>query len=295
MKLEKKIGELLRERGQTLSVAESCTGGLLSHRITNVSGSSDYFQGGIVSYSIEAKARHLRIPIYFIKRYGAVSSQVARKMAEGVRKAFQTTYGLSTTGVAGPTGGTKRTPVGTVFIGFSDGKETLAKKENFRGSRREIKEQAVKSSLQFLHEQLVLRNAECGVRNAEEINRLVASRESRIFLIRKAPQGISGRKGRLGIFPASFNPPTMAHRALIREARKAGRSGGDPRSPGRRSNGQADERCEIRGSPANGENGFPRRSKDLHWPLKPWTLYWEAEAIAGVIPLSYGIHFYCWF
>src|SRR4030066_69767 len=116
----------------TLSGAESCTGGLVSNRITNVSGSSDYFEGGIVTYSNKAKAQHLGIPLKYIERYGAVSSQIAKKMAEGVRQAFHTTYGLSTTGVAGPTGGTKKTPVGTVFIGISVEKRTIVKKLKLR-------------------------------------------------------------------------------------------------------------------------------------------------------------------
>ena len=155
MKLEKRLGDLLREKGWTLAVAESCTGGLVSHRITNVSGSSDYFEGGVVSYSNRAKAVHLRIPPAFLDQHGAVSSQVAKKMAEGVRKTFRTTFGLSTTGVAGPTGGTKKTPVGLVFIGLSDGKRSRVKKEMFRGTRLEIKQQASQRCLELLHKHLL--------------------------------------------------------------------------------------------------------------------------------------------
>jgi len=155
VKLEKTIGNLLRKKGWTLSIAESCTGGLVCDRITNVSGSSDYFMGGMVTYSNESKAEHLEIPLDYIKRYGAVSSQVARKMAQGVRKAFHTTFGLSTTGVAGPTGGTKRSPIGRVFIGLADGQRTWVKKEDFRGSRREIKKKATESALQFFYERLI--------------------------------------------------------------------------------------------------------------------------------------------
>jgi nicotinamide-nucleotide amidase len=151
MKLEKTIGNLLREKGWTLSTAESCTGGLISDRITNVSGSSDYFMGGMVTYSNESKAEHLGIPAAIIKRYGAASSQVARKMAQGVRKAFNTTFGLSTTGVAGPTGGTKRAPVGRVFIAISDGKRDFVKKLDLKGTRREIKEQATNKCLEFYY------------------------------------------------------------------------------------------------------------------------------------------------
>jgi nicotinamide-nucleotide amidase len=151
MKLEKVIGEYLREMGWTLSIAESCTGGLICDRITDVSGSSDYFEGGMVTYSNESKARHLVIPLDYIKRYGAVSPQVARKMAQGVRKAFDTTFGLSTTGVAGPTGGTKRAPVGRVFIAISDGKRDFVKKLDLKGTRREIKKQATKKCLDFFY------------------------------------------------------------------------------------------------------------------------------------------------
>ncbi len=155
MQLEKTIGNCLREEGWTLSIAESCTGGLICDRITDVSGSSDYFEGGMVTYSNESKAKYLGIPLDYIKRYGAVSPQVARKMAQGVRKAFNTTFGLSATGVAGPTGGTKRSPIGRVFIGFANGRRTWVRRENLKGSRREIKRKAAERSLEFLYEILV--------------------------------------------------------------------------------------------------------------------------------------------
>jgi nicotinamide-nucleotide amidase len=158
MKLEKTIGDHLRERGWTLSIAESCTGGLICDRITNVPGSSDYFMGGMVNYSNESKAEHLGVPLVEIRKYGAVSSRVAGKMAQGVRKTFGTTFGLSTTGVAGPTGGTKRSPIGRVFIGLADGQRTWVKKEDFRGSRREIKKKATESALQFFYERLIQRD-----------------------------------------------------------------------------------------------------------------------------------------
>ena len=153
--LEKTIGDHLRKKRWTLSIAESCTGGLICDRITNVPGSSDYFEGGMVNYSNESKARHLVIPLDYIKRYGAVSPQVARKMAQGVRKAFDTTFGLSTTGVAGPTGGTKRAPIGRVFIGLTNGRKTWVRKEDLKGSRREIKEKATEKALQFFYEILI--------------------------------------------------------------------------------------------------------------------------------------------
>ena len=150
--LEKIIGDYLRKRGWTLSIAESCTGGLINDRITDIPGSSDYFMGGMVTYSNESKARHLGVPLDDIKKYGAVSPQVAKKMAQGVRKAFGTTFGLSTTGVAGPKGGTKRSPVGRVFIGVGAGRKTWVKRENLKGSRREIKKKASERALQFFFE-----------------------------------------------------------------------------------------------------------------------------------------------
>lgn len=155
MRLEKSIGDLLREKGWTLSIAESCTGGLVCDRITDVSGSSDYFMGGMVNYSNESKAKHLGIPLDYIRKHGAVSPQVAKKMAQGVRKTFDTTFGLSTTGVAGPTGGTKRSPVGRVFIGLAAGKKGSVKKLDLKGNRREIKRKATEKGLQFFYEKLI--------------------------------------------------------------------------------------------------------------------------------------------
>jgi len=165
--LEKTIGDHLRKKRWTVSVAESCTGGLICDRITDVSGSSDYFEGGMITYSNESKARHLVIPLDYIKRYGAVSPQVAKKMAQGVRKAFDTTFGLSTTGVAGPTGGTKRVPVGRVFIGLAIERTTWVWKEDLKGNRREIKEKAAEKALKFfyeilVHEYLVAKKADNG-------------------------------------------------------------------------------------------------------------------------------------
>jgi nicotinamide-nucleotide amidase len=149
MRLEKLIGDLLREKGWTLSIAESCTGGLVCDRITNVSGSSDYFEGGMVTYSNESKEKHLGIPLRYIERYGAVSPQVARRMAQGVRRTLSTKFGLSTTGVAGPTGGTKKSPVGRVFIGLAAGRKVWVRKLDLKGDRREIKEKATEKALQF--------------------------------------------------------------------------------------------------------------------------------------------------
>jgi len=153
--LEKTIGDLLRKKGWTLSVAESCTGGLICDLITNVSGSSDYFMGGMITYSNESKAKYLGVPLNDIKKYGAVSRPVAKKMAQGIRKGFNTTFGLSTTGVAGPTGGTKRSPVGRVFIGLANGSKKWVKKKDFKGNRRAVKKQAVEESLRLLYNCLI--------------------------------------------------------------------------------------------------------------------------------------------
>ncbi len=153
--LEKAIGDLLREKEWTLSIAESCTGGLICDRITDVSGSSDYFEGGMVTYSNKSKTELLGIPEAYIKRFGAVSPQVAKKMAQGVRKALGTTFGLSTTGIAGPTGGTQEKPVGLVYIGLAQSKRTWVMKLNLEGSRKEIKEKATEKALKFFYERLV--------------------------------------------------------------------------------------------------------------------------------------------
>jgi nicotinamide-nucleotide amidase len=117
--LEEIVVELLTKRNETVAVAESCTGGLLASTITNVSGSSAVFLEGSVTYSNEAKIRTLSVPPLLIQRLGAVSDKVAAAMAEGARTRSGATYALSTTGVAGPTGGTEEKPVGTVFIGFA--------------------------------------------------------------------------------------------------------------------------------------------------------------------------------
>ncbi|RPJ07626.1 MAG: nicotinamide-nucleotide amidohydrolase family protein, partial [Deltaproteobacteria bacterium] len=226
MEIEKAIGDLLRKNRMTLSAAESCTGGLVCDRITNVSGSSAYFEGGIVSYTIKAKAKHLGIPAKYIERYGVVSPQVAKRMAEGVRRAFRTTFGLSTTGVAGPAGGTRKTPVGTVFIALSDENGTRVEKLFLKGTRRKIKEAAAEKCLQLLYDRFVPVPGTQGAGSqraatgdiSNRIEELRQSKKSKIVLIRKTSQGILDGKERLGIFPASFNPPTLAHLALVKEA-----------------------------------------------------------------------------
>ena len=126
--LEVVIGNLLREKNLTLSIAESCTGGYVSHLITSVPGSSEYFQGSIIPYSYEIKMQELGVKDKTLKEHGAVSEETIIEMAELVRKKFNTNIGVATSGVAGPGGATPDKPVGTVWIAYSDGKNTIAKK-----------------------------------------------------------------------------------------------------------------------------------------------------------------------
>jgi len=120
--MEAVVGSLLREKKATLAVAESCTGGLIGHRLTNISGSSDYVERVVVTYSNQAKIDLLKVPEHIIQSHGAVSEPTARFMAQGVRELAGTDFGLSTTGIAGPSGGSPEKPVGTVFISLADGK-----------------------------------------------------------------------------------------------------------------------------------------------------------------------------
>jgi PncC family amidohydrolase len=148
--MEREIAKILKRKKLTISVAESCSGGLLSNKLTNISGSSEYFIGGVVAYNNSTKIKILKVPKELLKKYGAVSEEVAKKMAENVRKITNTDIGISTTGIAGPTGGTKEKPVGLVFIGISDEKRTIVEKFNFKGKRLEIKEKTAISSLKLL-------------------------------------------------------------------------------------------------------------------------------------------------
>jgi len=137
--LEEIVGHLLRSNRATLAVAESCTGGLIAHRLTNIAGSSDYFDRGVVVYSNRAKVEILHIPEELLASAGAVSAPVAEKMAEGVRQISQSTLGLGVTGIAGPGGGSEEKPVGMVFIALSSPKGTISKKYQFWGDRGQIK------------------------------------------------------------------------------------------------------------------------------------------------------------
>ncbi|PSP84335.1 CinA family protein [Halobacteriales archaeon QS_1_68_17] len=155
--IEERLGELLRERGEALAVAESCTGGLVGSLVTDVPGSSDYFDRSLVTYAYDAKREALAVSREALDERGAVSAPVAREMARGVRDVADVTWGLSTTGVAGPTGGTEETPVGTVYVGVAyaadwgtGASRATVERHEFDGSRREIKERIARGALRDL-------------------------------------------------------------------------------------------------------------------------------------------------
>jgi nicotinamide-nucleotide amidase len=153
--LEGMVASLLTEKELTLAVAESCTGGLITDRLTNVPGSSVFFDRGVVSYSNISKIEMLGVPAATLETFGAVSDKTAVLMAEGVRKLGKTDVGLATTGIAGPAGGSKEKPVGTVYIALADGSDTVCRKFSFRWERRRIKEISSQWALEILRRHLV--------------------------------------------------------------------------------------------------------------------------------------------
>lgn len=153
--LEEVIGKILSDRALTLAIAESCTGGEVCSRITNVSGSSKYFERGIVTYSNASKVELLKVNEDTLVQYGAVSREVAMQMAEGVRAVSGTDIGISTTGILGPTGATTNKPVGLVYIGYCDDKVCTAKKFLFGDDRILNKQRATQAALEMLRRQLL--------------------------------------------------------------------------------------------------------------------------------------------
>ena len=141
------IGKLLIERGATLATAESCTGGQLGHRITEVAGASAYYLGGIVAYSNDIKEQLLGVHTDTLTQYGAVSAQTAEAMAIGCRRLFQSNYAIATTGISGPTGGTEEKPLGTVWIAIASEKGVVSKKYVFRTARVQHQERTVNQAL----------------------------------------------------------------------------------------------------------------------------------------------------
>ncbi len=153
--LEQEIGDLLRQRGMTLGAIESATGGLISHRITNVPGSSDYYKGSVTAYSNEAKAEVVRVKRETIERYGAVSAQVAEEMAEEGRKLLAVDICIADTGIAGPGGATEGKAVGLFYLALAHGERTYSRQHNFAGSREQNKQDAAETALTWLKEYLL--------------------------------------------------------------------------------------------------------------------------------------------
>ena len=153
--LEKVIGNLLRKKGLTLAVAESCTGGMLGEAITSIAGSSDYFKGGIISYSGELKEKLLGVPHDILQEFGEVSEPVARAMAEGACKKCNSDIGVGITGIAGPGGGSREKPVGLVYIALADGNRTTVQKYQLQRDRQTIRLRSTRRALNMLRLYLI--------------------------------------------------------------------------------------------------------------------------------------------
>ena len=149
-KISQKITRLLKKKKLKISFAESCTGGLLSNAITSVSGSSKIFNFGLVAYSNESKIRVLKVPKKIIKKYGAVSQEVAKEMVKGVWKKDKLNIALSITGIAGPTGQTKKKRVGLIYIGLKSKKGTIVNEFNFKGNRQKIRYASVEKAIDLI-------------------------------------------------------------------------------------------------------------------------------------------------
>jgi PncC family amidohydrolase len=154
MSLEEEIGSILKQKGLTLGIVESATGGLLSHRITNITGSSDYYKGSVTAYSNQVKTGVVGVKEDTLNQYGAVSPQVAEEMALGGRKILGADICLADTGIAGPGGASAGKPVGLFYIGLSHGERTFSQKHNFKGNRQQNKQSAAEAALKWLKEYL---------------------------------------------------------------------------------------------------------------------------------------------
>lgn len=154
MRIEEQVGELMRQRGLTLATAESCTGGLLSHRLTNVSGSSGYFLGGVVAYSDRLKETLLDVAPETLRAHGAVSEETAREMARGARQSLGADVAISITGIAGPTGGTAKKPVGLMYVGLSSPGKERCRRILLEQDRLGNKQQAVEAAMRLLIDSL---------------------------------------------------------------------------------------------------------------------------------------------
>ena len=153
-KLLKQIHKKLLKKRRTIAIAESCTGGGLSSLLTSLAGSSGYFILGVITYSNKSKEMILNIPVKTLNNYGAVSHQVAKLMAQNIRKKTNSDFGLSVTGIAGPSGGTIQKPVGTVFIAFANRNKTLFREFLLPGKRENIIKKSIKKALDLLYAQI---------------------------------------------------------------------------------------------------------------------------------------------
>ena len=148
--LEEVVGHLLKIKKLKVATAESCTGGMLGEMITRIPGSSEYFQGGVISYSARVKEDLLKVPLEVIKKYGEVSKEVAELMAEGVRRYCHSDIGISITGIAGPGGATEKKKVGLVYMALNNGKKTITQKHQLFGSRQLIRLRSTRRALNML-------------------------------------------------------------------------------------------------------------------------------------------------
>ena len=153
--MEAVVARLLARQGKTLALAESCTGGLIANRITNVPGASKIFPGGIVAYSNGAKRKFLGVRAKTLLQHGAVSEAVAREMAGGARKKFGADFAIAVTGIAGPSGGTKSKPVGTAFIALAGGGKTAVERKWNPFGREKFKRATANQALKMLHLRLM--------------------------------------------------------------------------------------------------------------------------------------------
>jgi len=160
MAIEERAGALLADRGLTLATAESCTGGLLGHRITNVSGSSAYYLGGVVAYSDQVKEEFLGVRRQTLLVHGAVSEETAREMAWGARQRMRADVAMSITGIAGPTGGTPEKPVGLVYVALAAPDIEICRRHLWQGDRLANKQQSTEAALQLLLDYLQDRREE---------------------------------------------------------------------------------------------------------------------------------------
>ena len=156
MVADQELASLFRTSGLTLALAESCTGGMIAARVTDIAGCSAWFKGGVVAYSNELKTALLDVPAPMLAMYGAVSEQVGRAMAEGARKTSNSDLALAVTGIAGPDGGMPEKPVGTVYIALADQDGCEVVRCHFSGDRAAVRQQTVEKGLLMLKKRLML-------------------------------------------------------------------------------------------------------------------------------------------